>query len=221
MKRTLAILLAPILFLTLNALVLFGAAGRWDLPFFWACIGVYAGFMIAAFLTIDPDLRKERIRPGPGGKDRLTRWFLLPFILFHWIVAGLDVGRYHWSDIVPSGVQIASIVGFAMGLGLTLWAMAVNRFFSPVVRIQSERGHHLITAGPYRYVRHPGYVGAFLACLCGGLTLGSCLAMAPLAAFAVALVRRTLVEDRYLIGNLDGYKEYAERVRYRIIPGIW
>ena len=109
----------------------------------------------------------------------------------------------------------------AAALAVVVWAMAVNRFFSPVVRIQTDRGHHLITSGPYRYVRHPGYAGALLLFLGGGLTLGSWLALLLNLAMIPAMIRRTVIEDRCLWQELDGYAPYAETVRYRLIPGVW
>ena len=106
-------------------------------------------------------------------------------------------------------------------MALSVYAMASNRFFSPVVRIQHERGHTLVTSGPYRFVRHPGYVGAILASACGGVALGSWWSLVPLAPFAALFLRRTAVEDRMLRADLDGYAGYAERVPYRLVPGRW
>jgi protein-S-isoprenylcysteine O-methyltransferase Ste14 len=99
--------------------------------------------------------------------------------------------------------------------------MKANRFFSPVVRIQSERGHHLVDSGPYRLVRHPGYAGSLLSCVGGALALGSCWALVPVGALGVLILRRIVVEDRFLKANLEGYAEYSERVRYRLLPGVW
>ncbi len=128
---------------------LFGSAGRWDLPFFWGYVGVLLGYvLVAGVFVMDKDLREERLRPGAGGKDRHLRRVALPFLVAHWVVAGLDVGRLHFSDTIPPSAQIAGLIGLAAALGLATWAVGVNRFFSPVVRIQRERGHHLITAKP-------------------------------------------------------------------------
>jgi protein-S-isoprenylcysteine O-methyltransferase Ste14 len=101
------------------------------------------------------------------------------------------------------------------------WASTVNRFFSPVVRIQTERGHHVVTDGPYRYARHPGYAGAILGVPCTALALGSWWALVPAAAFVLAVLRRITIEDQYLKDNLPGYPEYAEKVRHRVVPGLW
>lgn len=200
---------------------IFGAAGRWDLPFIWATLAIYIGSIVTAMFKMDPDLKRERLRPGPGGKDRGMRFTLLPIILAQWIIAGLDVGRFHWSDTVPTVVKFSGLTGLALSMAWLAWSMQVNRFFSPVVRIQKERGHHLIDVGPYRHIRHPGYLGSIGACVCATLALGSWWAMAPAAIFLGVLIRRLVIEDRFLHTELPGYSDYAARVRHRLFPGIW
>jgi protein-S-isoprenylcysteine O-methyltransferase Ste14 len=216
-----AMVLRVLILESLLAVTLFASAGRTDLPWFWAFLAVHSVLMTVAMSSIDPDLRRERLRPAPGGKDRSLRLIALPFILAHLIVAGLDVGRAHWSGPLPAGLQAVALVGYAAGMGLSVYAMLNNRFFSPVARIQRERGHTLVTGGPYRFVRHPGYLGAILASACGGVALGSWWSLVPLAPFAVLFLRRTALEDRMLRADLDGYAGYAERVRYRLLPGLW
>lgn len=201
--------------------ILFGSAGRFDLPFVWATAAVYVTFMTINMLMMAPDLLRERLRPGPGGKDRSERLFLVPVMVGQWIIAGMDIGRFHWSDTVPKGLQIASLVAFTLGLCLAGWAMNVNRFFSSVVRIQQDRGHHLITSGPYRYVRHPGYLGGMTAAVFGTLSLGSWWALAPTAVFFLFFIRRIRIEDKFLHEQLSGYPNYAQTVRYRVVPGVW
>ncbi len=102
-----------------------------------------------------------------------------------------------------------------------MWAMAVNRFFVPTVRIQHERGHHLVTSGPYEYVRHPGYSGMIIAVLCSGPALGSWLAAIPMACLAGGVLGRVVVEDRFLAEHLDGYVEYRHWVPFRLLPRVW
>lgn len=201
--------------------VLFGSAGRWDLPFFWAWLGVLMGSMALVMATIDRELLRERDQPGPGGKDRHMRLVFMPIFLAHMVIAGLDVGRFHFSDTVPVWLRIAGLVGLALCLATTAWIIRVNRFFSPVVRIQKERGHYLISHGPYAWVRHPGYLSSLPAFPLGGLALGSWWALAPLVAGIFLLLRRTVIEDRFLREHLAGYEEYSERVRYRLVPGLW
>jgi protein-S-isoprenylcysteine O-methyltransferase Ste14 len=118
-------------------------------------------------------------------------------------------------------LRIAGLAIFASGLALIIWAMRINRFFSSVIRLQEDRGHQLVTAGPYRWVRHPGYIAASGFCLASGIALGSWLAMLPAIVCIPLLLRRTVAEDRFLTGHLKGYSAYADAVRYRWVPGIW
>ena len=159
--------------------------------------------------------------PGPGGKDRLLRLIALPIVLAHLVIAGLDAGRFHWSGEVAVPMHAAGLMVYTLGLWLALWAMSTNRFFSPVVRMQKERGHHLVTTGPYRFVRHPGYVGVMSATLGEGLALGSYWSLVPLVVLFLLFIRRTALEDRFLLAELEGYAEFAQKVRYRLLPGIW
>jgi protein-S-isoprenylcysteine O-methyltransferase Ste14 len=140
----------------------------------------------------------------------------------HWVVAGLDRGRFHWSDTVPLWLEVIGFVMMVAAQLLASWAMRTNRFFSSIVRIQSDRGQYVVTAGPYAFVRHPGYVAGVLLILASGIALGSWLA----AAFVVAtnlpfLLYRIVVEERVLQSQLPDYAEYAQRVRWRLLPGLW
>ena len=202
------------------AAILFISAGRIDLPWFWAFIVVYVVLMSSAIRGIDPDLIRERYHPAPGGEDRSLCWRAAPFFLAHLIVAGLDVGRFGWSASVPLVVHAAGLLAYVYGMGLAIRAIVVNRFFSPVIRIQEERGHRLIDEGPYRFVRHPGYSGMLLSCLGFGLALGSWWSFLPMIPVVVLILRRTILEDRYLHEHLEGYVGYAQRVRYMLVPGI-
>src|SRR5262245_40656620 len=124
--------------------VLFGTAGRWDLPFFWAYIAVTAAVTLVAVFTVDPALQMERWNPAVRAADF---WLMAVVIVPCWglvmVIAGLDAGRYHWSDRVSCPLQSISLVVYAVSAAGAVWATAVNRFFSPVVRIQTERGHRL------------------------------------------------------------------------------
>ena len=156
-----------------------------------------------------------------AGKDRLSCLLIPPLSIAHLIIAGLDTGRFHWSDSIPLPVRVIALVVCAASSGLAIWAVYVNRFFSSSIRIQHERGHHVVTTGPYQYVRHPGYLAALLRILCGPLALGSWVAMLPCAGCFLAFLRRTALEDKFLHEELPGYTEYAAKVRYRLLPGIW
>lgn len=200
---------------------LFAPAGRWDLPLFWAFLAVLVVAMAIAAGVMDPDLAKERISPGEGGIDRSLRWLVMPFFLGHLVLAGLDTGRFYWSAPMPTWLSVLGLALLAASISLSLWAIHTNRFFSPVVRIQVERGHHLITGGPYRHIRHPGYIAGIASCLGSGLTLGSWWSFAPLVPFVYMILRRTIIEDRFLHEHLEGYAEFAKSTRYRWIPGVW
>lgn len=208
--------------LTMLAAVMFTLAGRRDLPMVWAYLCVLGLVATAtAFIVTDKGLAEERRRRDQGGSD----WSVPnvgPWLMFgHLVIALLDVGRFHWSDIIPLWCQIVGLVGFGATLLLLIWSMAVNRFFSPVVRIQSERGHHVIDVGPYSYVRHPGYAAMLLLGVASPIALGSTLALVPMAAWCGLILRRTLIEDRVLHESLPGYREFAKRVRFRLFPGFW
>ncbi len=205
----------------LLAAILFTSAGRLDLPWFWAVLALHSALVLTGIPFMDSELLQERLRPGPGGRSRQIRLLALPMVLAHLTVAGLDVGRFGWSGPLPVAVQGAALAGYAAATGLSLWAMAANRFFSPVVRIQSERGHRLVTAGPYGYLRHPGYTGLIVGSVCGGVALGSWWSLVPLIPFVGMFLWRTAMEDRFLHEGLEGYSGYAERVRYRLVPGLW
>lgn len=196
-------------------------AGTSDAPLYHWYILVCAAHGLWIALSIDGDLASERARPGPGGVDHFTWHFSTALFALHWIIAPLDVGRFHWSDTIPAELRIMGLIVYAVFGGLTIWAVVVNRFFSPVVRLQQDRGHHLVTLGPYRFVRHPGYLGMVLSVPASGLALGSWLALIPAVAYALIILRRAAIEDDFLRQNLSGYDSYAEAVRYRMLPGLW
>jgi protein-S-isoprenylcysteine O-methyltransferase Ste14 len=215
-----------IIITVLLGVVLFASAWRMDLPMFWAYLAIHSGAHLAMALLVfrrNRDLLEERQKPGVGAKAwdrRLLRVYtLLTMTLF--AVAGLDVGRLHWSDTMPLWGQIVALLGFALSFALAIWAMAVNDFYSRIVRIQEDRGQYVVTEGPYRFVRHPSYIGSILSWTCAALALGSWLALVPVLLITATVVVRTALEDRALQTELDGYRDYAQRVRYRLVPGVW
>jgi len=136
------------------------------------------------------------------------------------IVAGLD-HRYNWSPEFPLWLNIIGLILITFGYAFATWAMAENRFFSSVVRIQTERGHVVCDTGPYRFVRHPGYAGNILPLFGIVLALGSIWTLIPAAVAAIITLIRTVLEDQTLQEELPGYRDYAQHVRYRLIPGIY
>jgi protein-S-isoprenylcysteine O-methyltransferase Ste14 len=203
------------------AAILFGAAGRLDVPAFWAYVGVWAAAAFVGAAALDPDLIRERLLPGPGARDVGMTALFVPVALAQFVVAGLDVGRFHWSDGVSPALQAIGLVLVAAALGVSIWAASVNPFFSSVIRIQTDRGHRLVTAGPYRVVRHPGYASGPFLLVGTGVALGSWAAAAIGVVLVLLLLRRTAHEDRVLREELPGYAEYAGEVRWRLLPGVW
>jgi protein-S-isoprenylcysteine O-methyltransferase Ste14 len=220
------------LVLLVIALLTFGApfigAGTLAWPAAWAWLVVtLAGVLISRVLMAraNPDLVAERSasvsNEGTKGWDRL----LMPLIgivgpVAIGLVAGLNY-RFTWPPDVSLAVQVLGLPALLLGLGFSTWAMVSNRYFSSVVRIQSERGHQVISSGPYSFVRHPGYAAAVLGEFGTALMLGSAWALVPVALLSALYVLRTALEDRTLQAELPGYRDYAGRVRYRLLPGVW
>ncbi len=136
------------------------------------------------------------------------------------IVAGLD-HRFGWSPVFPTWLTLLGFISIAWGYAFSVWALVENRFFSSVVRIQTDRGHLVCDTGPYRIVRHPGYAGNILPLAGIVLALGSIWTLIPAMVALIITVIRTTLEDQTLQDELPGYREYAQRVRYRLIPGIF
>jgi protein-S-isoprenylcysteine O-methyltransferase Ste14 len=213
--------LRAIALLICATVALFASAGSFAITAFWIYLAILAAVFVAAFAMLDRGLLQERMRPG-GRPTPLGLRLLNVVLLAHWIIAGLDRGRLHWSDTVPPWLQALGLALVAMGYALVFWAMLVNRFFSSVVRIQSDRGQHVVSAGPYALVRHPGYSAGVLIVLASGIALGSWVAAAFLVAVVLPfLLYRVVNEDRVLQSRLEGYTAYTRRVPWRLVPGIW
>lgn len=220
--RKIVIVLGVVVWVTaLLGGTLFLAAGRFDLPFFWAILVVWVGSTAVIGLVMDRDLMRERSQFGRRREGRLLQIFGLPGVVAPFLLAGLDVGRFHWTDTVPVGVQIGGLVLTGIGFGLIGWSMWVNRFFVKAVRVQEDRDQTVVTGGPYRVIRHPGYCGFSLIFLASSLALGSWVSCLPSLGLVAFFVWRTGVEDAMLQEQLEGYAAYAERVRHRLIPGVW
>jgi protein-S-isoprenylcysteine O-methyltransferase Ste14 len=202
--------------------ILFVSSGNVRWIWAWAYLGVGLGILAINVLVLPAELIAERGHPGENVKrwDRLlTSLAALPTLGIP-IVAGLDE-RFYWSPELTPLIHVIGLVLLALGQGLFSWAMASNKYFSTVVRIQIDRGHSVATGGPYRYVRHPGYVGMTASYFATALALGSLWALIPAGLGACLLIVRTALEDRTLQEELPGYRDYAQRVRYRLLPGIW
>jgi protein-S-isoprenylcysteine O-methyltransferase Ste14 len=211
--------------LLILAAALFLSSWRWDWGMAWAFVGVSAAVLIVGgirMLNINPDLVAERTRMGEGTKgwDRVLTALYGLMGITTLLVSGLD-RRFGWSSGVPLAAQLAALVLFALGDLFAFWAMWSNAFFATTVRIQDERGHAVATSGPYRYVRHPGYSGWLVCNILPPLIFDSLWAFIPAALTVLIILIRTAAEDCTLQEELPGYREYAQRVRYRLLPGVW
>jgi protein-S-isoprenylcysteine O-methyltransferase Ste14 len=200
---------------------------RWSWWEAWAyAIISILGFVVSRVLAArrHPDviaeraqhMQQENIKPWD---KQLSVWLMLGGVAVL-LVAGLDE-RFGWSPAFDLPVKLLALVMILAGYALSSYALIENRFFSSTVRIQTERGHHVVSSGPYRWVRHPGYAGGLLAYLAIPLLLDSPWAFLPTVFVTVLTIVRTALEDRTLQKELEGYREYAGRVRYRLLPGVW
>ena len=207
------------------AAALFWSAGRIDWWAAWAAVGVWVAWFSAydvLLLGFNPELAQERLAPPKDSKrwDRALLSLLRLGQLARYILAGLDQ-RHGWTGDFSIAAQWIGLGGCLLGYGLLGWALASNRYFSQVVRIQAERGHAVAQGGPYRWVRHPGYLGMIVFEPAMSALLGSWPALAVGGLCAALVILRTALEDRTLMAELDGYAAYAQKVRYRLVPQIW
>jgi protein-S-isoprenylcysteine O-methyltransferase Ste14 len=154
------------------------------------------------------------------GWDKILSIVILPFYIPYLVIPGLDAVRYQWSD-VPGWVKIASFIVLTFSFLWVSWIMKENTYLSRFVEIQEDRGHKVITTGPYRFVRHPMYIGAGILMTVLPMALGSFYALIPTAFIIVYVIIRTYLEDKTLHNELEGYAEYAQKTKFRLIPGIW
>ena len=180
-------------------------------------------FVQGVLYADNPSLGKERHKLGKGSKW----WDVILVSVFSLLLIGsmvlgiLDIGRFGWTESLPIWVVIVGLVLMTLGVIWTFWSMWTNNWFSTVVRIQEDREHKVCKDGPYKYTRHPGYVGVVLMAFGLPLSLGSVWAIVPGIASAIVIIIRTAIEDETLQKELPGYKEYTKETRYRLIPGIW
>jgi len=224
--KTIALyILDQILSIVAAGVALFWSAGRIDWWPAWAVIAAWLVWFLATdiiALRFNPELMAERSTPPKGAKtwDKAIVSIIRLTELIRYILAGLDQ-RYGWTGGFPLSAQIAALLVCVLSYALWAWAMASNTFFSQVVRIQSDRGHAVATGGPYRYVRHPAYIGMILLEPALSTVLASWWAIIAGGVCSILLILRTALEDRTLQAELSGYVDYARQVRYRLLPGIW
>lgn len=201
--------------------------GRWNWWEAWVYAGVsILGFFISRMISgrRHPDLLAERGKSFQTTDAEAWDKALSPGLMVLGAAIPLVVGlemRISPSAQFPLVVKILSALIIVFGYGIGAYAMAVNRYFSGVVRIQNDRGHYVVNQGPYRFVRHPGYSGAFLANIAIPLLLDSYWALIPVILSLIVIIIRTSLEDQTLQEKLPGYQEYAQQVPYRLFPYIW
>ena len=214
-----------VLALAMVIALVFVPAGRLDWAAGWsyvALLGVSSALMVAYVMKRNPELARHRMRLGKGTKwwDGVALALIKVAFLSMVVLGGLDAGRFGWSS-APSWLIPVGAVAHSVGLSIVTVSMAVNPHFETTVRIQRERDHRVVDAGPYGIVRHPGYAGFLLVIFATPAVLLSWWAFLPAAALALVLLVRTALEDRTLRAELEGYSDYVERVRSRLLPGIW
>jgi protein-S-isoprenylcysteine O-methyltransferase Ste14 len=216
-------------FSLLSPVMMFLSSGDWGWGWGWALSITVVVLNLASRAIVwqrNPSLLLERGERGVTGEDAKP-WdrVMAPIVgligpVVIWVTAGLD-HRSGWSGDVADAVQVLALVLVGLTYVMGTWAMVVNPFLSGVVRIQTERGHSAVDTGPYRYVRHPSYLAMLVCYVAVPLALSSLWALVPAALTAGVLIARTALEDRALVAELKGYRRYTERVRYRLVPGVW
>ena len=216
----LAIAMMTVLF----AAILFGPARRLDWTLGWIYLSIFVISIIISWVCLlrwNPELIEWRMRLGQGTKTWDKVWTVLfaPVLLTVYVVAGLEARGGMGS--LPPVTWLFGLVIFTLGWAIFTGSMVVNPFFEKTVRIQTERGQHVIDTGPYAYVRHPGYVGFIGWVMSIPFLLSSVWAFVPALLSVACIILRTALEDRTLKAELPGYSEYMRRVRFRLVPGVW
>ena len=217
-RRLIQVMMSVILI----ALMLLASSGKTDWIYAWIYIASSLLVIVINAFIFPAELISERGRK----KENVEKWdrLISGLITFPWlalyIVSGLDI-RFGLSLELASWIHITGLVIFVLGNAFVSWAMVSNIYFSTAIRIQYDRGHTVSIGGPYRFMRHPGYMGMIIYLLASPIILGSIWALIPASLAVILFIIRTAFEDNTLKNKLEGYKEYAERVKYRLILGIW
>jgi protein-S-isoprenylcysteine O-methyltransferase Ste14 len=210
----------------LTAALIFISAGKFDWPLAWLFVLAWSLFKLVLAILLrlrNPELMVERAtrheNTQPYDRWIIPVYFVLAFGTIG--IAGLDGGRFRWSGEIPTILVIIAYIIYLLGNFLAAWAVDANAFFSAESRLQTDRQQTVTRTGPYRFVRHPGYLAAIVLWPVTGPMLGSWWAILPGVLAALAMFIRTIYEDRMLQAELPGYQEYSQQVRYRLFPGIW
>jgi protein-S-isoprenylcysteine O-methyltransferase Ste14 len=212
--------------LSLHVIVFFVAAGHIAVrP--WIFFGVsflHSSLGIIVQYKLNPELLAVRLKVKREGSklwdEILMRVSNLTVLIAVPVIAGLDIGRFNWSSLDFSWVVVGLLLLVVYTILLN-WAMIVNPHFESTVRVQKDRDHKVITRGPYRIVRHPGYLAGILNILSIPLIMGSLFTFIPVGIYILLMITRTILEDKTLQKELNGYSEYAKKVRYKLFPWVW
>jgi len=218
LKRFIQVTIQMVLIIVL----LLVSAGKIDWIYAWLYIASSLLVIIVNAFILPPEVISVRGQK----KENIDKWdrFISGLIIFPWLaiylVSGLDM-RFRFSLELAAWIHVIGLVIFVLGNAFVSWAMISNIYFSTAIRIQYDRGHTVSMGGPYRLLRHPGHLGMIIYLLATPLALGSIWAFIPAILTVILFIIRTAFEDITLKNKLKGYKEYAEKVKYRLIPGIW
>ncbi len=219
-NRPKAVILSALM-VALTAAGTFAIAGTAALPFYW--IAFAAQFVVAVFsiYALDPALLNERMKPQGKDEDRFGRLIVTLLYVCSLVLPALDVGRWHCANSVPLVAQIVGTLMNAAGWAGVFWTMKTNVYFSSAIRLQPDRNQQVITTGPYRVIRHPGYSFASLGFIGQSLMLGSWLGFIPTVVMMIDFAYRSFLEEKILVDGLPGYKAYMARVKSRWVPGLF
>lgn len=223
MKKSIIIrMIQTVLVLFLQGAILFVLA--WSFKWIWAWIFISTRVIILIINAIV--LPKELIEERGKKKENVKKWdkfltsiIIIPFLGIY-ILSGLDF-RFHWTPGLGSGIHFIALSLYILGSMIVTWSMLSNNYFSTVVRIQDDRGHSVASQGPYKYVRHPGYISFIIMNLVTPVLLGSLFALTMAFLVCILFIIRTELEDKTLAAELPGYKEYSEQTKYKLVPFVW
>lgn len=215
--------------MALFAVALMWPADTWRWWEAWVIVAlwtIYGLVMVPYLLRHDPALLAERMKLAPLHKDQKLWDKVLMSVFFIagiglYLIPGFDVVRYGWSEPLPVWMRILALLAHAPCFVFLAWVMRENTFLSQVVKIDEDRGHQVISTGPYALVRHPMYSVVIVLLFATPIALGSRYALLLAVFLTMLLIIRTYLEDRTLHAELAGYSDYAQKTRYRLIPGIW
>lgn len=206
----------------LQGFLLFTSACTLHWSWAWFLIATEIIILLINFIALPMEVIEERGRAKKNVKqwDKTLMSISIAPLLGIFILSGLDY-RFSWSPNFHYSIHIISLIVLLLASILFTWSMVSNKFFSTMVRIQEERGHTIAAEGPYKYVRHPGYVGYILMVIATPVALGSIYAILMSFLVMIIFITRTVLEDKTLLSELEGYEKYSQKVKYRLIPFIW